>query len=302
MSKRGTSTSIRFGTTTNSYMYRMTKSGSYAKVRNPFVRMPSQRNTHWNGVEQLPSDRTNYGGAYKWKGHVASSTDTVTNAGLGDFDIMGRGFQEVADLLSNAGDAFTLMAQDAIAKGAVEGRKHASRLEAEKFNLGKAWHHSPYPGTPRGPVMKAMVPAHWMSASRFDPGLGGYRGVSSSGNSLRLINFNFKKGHTYKDLGGAPGTIEARVTSQMANLFENDARWRRKSPYWSATGGSGAESWRRFKPGDVRQGKHYFSQFYQIFDRGLLEGIKAAEASFQKRMVMNEQKAAKAVAKIQNKA
>ena len=295
MSKRGTSKAIRFGTNTNSMTHVVSpKNGRIIQqpLNPPVVRTPSVRNTHWNGAVQLPSNQPNYGGAYKWRGHVPSPTDTVTNAGLGDYDIMGRGFQEVQDLLDRAGTAFTQMAQDVIAKGAVEGRKKATLLEEQKFRLGKVWTHTPYPS------LGASGPGSmWKSSSRFDPRLGGYRGVSSSGNALRLINFNFKAGHTYGSLGDLPGTIEARVTSQLANLFENDARWRKKSPYW-VTEGSG---WGVFRPGSTRQGRHYFNQFYRLFDEGLLDGIKEAENTFNARVNKASAKQARWIKKAQAK-
>lgn len=235
----------------------------------------SARNTGWNGVEQLIKgiDGKANGKSWKWQGHVDNASDTFTQQGI--FNTNLRGLQAVEKMLQDAGANVNRLADDVVAKVAVEGRKEATDIEEQEFRLGKTWVHANKPGA-YGPGDR------WTSSSRYDPKLGGYVGFSSSGNKLRLINFSFEAGHTYRYNGIHPGVSRARFTSQLANLFENEATWRKSSPFWMSS--SGGKAWGHYKAGASRDGRHYFSRVVDAVDRGFLRALPKAQANFDKWM------------------
>lgn len=231
----------------------------------------SPRNTGWNGVEQLIKGvdgiRTT-GKSWKWQGHVNEGGDTYTKAG--PYNIQGRGFDQVQRMLDQAGAGVNKMADDIVAKIGAEGRKEATSIEESEFRLGHVWEHANSKG---GPI--------WTSSSSYDPSLGAYVGKSGVGNELRLMNFGFVKGHTYKYNGINPGTSKARFTSQLANLFENQARWRKTSPAWRQ---QGTGRWYGFRKGSTRRGRHYFGRVIAALDRGIVRALPKAQANFSKWM------------------
>ena len=222
-------------------------------------RKPSPRNTAWNGADM---------GGGRWKGHVNLGADTFTKAEM--FDVQMRGLEAVQRLLDQAGAGVNKMADDIVAKIGVEGRKEATRIEESEFRLGHVWEHANSKG---GPI--------WTSSSTYDPSLGAYVGRSGVGNELRLMNFSFVKGHTYKSNGIFPGTSKAKFTSQLANLFENAARWRKNSPAWRQ---QGTGRWYGFRKGSTRRGRHYFSRVVSALDRGIVRALPKAQANFSKWM------------------
>lgn len=241
------------------------------------ARNKSMRNTGWNGKEQLRAGidgKSRNGKSWKWQGHVDNGTDTNTDAAF--FYVDAKGFDEVQNMLNNAMLNVNRMADDIVAKVGVEGRKRATDIEEGIFRLGRVWEHAASP-------WHHMAGGRWKSSSKFDPSLGAYVGISSAGNKIRLMNFSFEKGHTFRYNGINPGISKARFTSQLANLFENAATWRKNSPYWAK---SGSSKWSNYKAGESRDGKHYFDRFQMALLSGMADALPRAQANFDRWMAM----------------
>lgn len=164
-----------------------------------------------------------------------------------------NGIDAVEDFLDQIIGDTGRLADNVTSKTSKEARKKASRVEDRKLNLGEdslKW--------VRGKGMQ-------LGGTVWDSALGGYRSKRphKNGYGLRMINFK------YQDLAGSytRGSLKNKtnvlgvsttvMTSQIANLWENDAFYAKRSSIWKTkTGGYASQ-----KAG-VRPGKHYFQSAY----------------------------------------
>lgn len=84
------------------------------------------------------------------------------------------------------------------------------------------------------------------------------KGQKGDSGYLRLENFSFRKAAGSKKKDNFQTTAEARLTSNLANLHENDVKFPKGSIKFS---NGFMSKWRRFYPGQTRRGKKFFDKY-----------------------------------------
>lgn len=171
------------------------------------------------------------------------------------------------------------LADNLTVKTSAEARRRASAVERRMFTLGER-------------NEKWVKNGYQEGGSIWSEKLGGYKSIRPIGNGkqLNLTNFSYvTTAEDYQKGKTSPvGTSEVRMTSQLANLWENDALYTKPSAIWkkdgkpSRWGLRGETSFRR-------PGKHYFErEFTNALKSSIPEGIKKAKKKFRE-----DQRAAK---------
>lgn len=202
--------------------------------------------------------------AYRRQNSFANDTSTD----LVGLDI--TGLDNVRAFLDGVADSAGLMADNVVSKTAAGARKVASRAEASQLTLG-------------GRNTKYVKGKGWQGGgSQWDSALGGYKSVRGhyGGKGLRLINFKYTNlAGPYKTAISNPnGVSSLRMTSQLANLWENDALYTKRSSLWLNKSWNGYAAWAK---GTRRQGKHYFTgTFVSAVTSAVPKAKVEAEAKF----------------------
>lgn len=216
--------------------------------------------------------------AYKRQNTFANDTST---------DLVGldvNGLDDVRAFLDGVAESAGLMADNVVSKTAAGARKVASRAEEGYLTLGKG-------------NRKYVKGKGWIGGgSRWDAALGGYKSYRKhrSGKGLRLINFKYTNlaGPYNTAISNSLGLSSLRMTSQVANLWENDAYYTKRSSVWMNSSG-GYSSW---KKGTRRPGKHYFTgTFVSAVASAVPKAKVEAEAKFLADVAKYNSKQAKAV-------
>lgn len=207
----------------------------------------------------------------KWVRKYTFGNDTATS--LIGMNI--SGVEGVAKYLSSSRKNVLRMADNVTSKTAAEARKEATDLEEQALDFQMTETHSKW-SNKLGRVKRKSA---WNSS------LGGYESstrTNKKGRHLRLINFKNVKtaanyGHYHQS---GDGSSSVRMTSLMANLWENDALYTKPSPYWGTNG-----KWSRWylKDGQPfrRPGKHYFqSAFKSAINSTVPEAVELAKRKF----------------------
>lgn len=182
-----------------------------------------------------------------WQRRRTYSNDTT--AGL---SVMLNGVDNVQAFLDSVAGDVGMLADNVTSKVAKTARKTVSQIDASKFTMG-------------GANIKYDKTKGWIAGgSKWDSALGGYvsRRGHHNGRGLRMINFQYKHlaGNYGKKMAvaNALGYSEVGMTSQVANLWENDAYYTKNSARWLTAKGEEA-FWTR---GTRRPGKHYFNMAF----------------------------------------
>ena len=201
--------------------------------------------------------------AYRRQNSFANDTSTD----LVGLDI--TGLDNVRAFLDGVADSAGLMADNVVSKTAAGARKVASRAEESQLTLGKG-------------NRKYVSGKGWIGGgSQWDSALGGYKSYRKhkNGKGLRLINFKYENlaGPYKTPISNVFGLSSLHMTSQVANLWENDAYYTKRSSVWMNASG-GYSSW---KKGTRRPGKHYFTgAFTSAVSTAVPKAKVEAEAKF----------------------
>lgn len=152
-------------------------------------------------------------------------------------------------------------ADNSVAKTAVAGRREASKLEKQLFDIGEAH-------------LKWDVSAKKYQTRRrsaWDSTLGGYR----ASNGLRLIGFNFENVAARKtNVSLKRAYSQASVYDLLSNLWENDTKaYQDYSPMFAKAGGR-PYAWQK---GQVRKGRHWRGDLLDIYAKSAEIGAKKAD-------------------------
>lgn len=152
-------------------------------------------------------------------------------------------------------------ADNSVAKTAAAGRREASRLEQQLFDIG-------------GSHLKWDVSAkayQIRKRSSWDSALGGYR----ASNGLRLIGFNFENVAARKtNVSLKRAYSQASVYDLLSNLWENDTKaYQDYSPLFAKAGGR-PYSWQK---GQVRRGRHWRGDLLGIYAKSAEIGARKAD-------------------------
>lgn len=207
----------------------------------------------------------------KWVRKYSFSNDSATSV----MSMNITGAESVQKYLDLSKRNVLRLADNVAAKTAAEARKEATDLEEQALDFQMTETHSKW-SNKLGRVKRKSA---WNSS------LGGYESstrTNKKGRHLRLINFKtvltaYDYGHYHKS---RDGSSMVRMTSLMANLWENDALYTKPSPYWVTNG-----KWSRWYLKDGlpyrRPGKHYFaSKFASAVKNAMPDAIAKSKDKF----------------------